>query len=40
MAFLVKGKAPEERKAKFDVFTVEGYFGGEQALPSLESMGY
>ncbi len=40
LAFLVKGKSPEERKGKFDVFTVNGYFGGEKALPSLKSMGY
>ncbi len=40
LAFLVKGKAPDVRKGKFDVFSIEGYFGGEQALPSLKSMGY
>ena len=40
LAFLVKGKAPAEKKGKWDVFEVVGYFGGEQALPSLQSLGY
>ncbi len=40
MAFIVKGKAPEEMKDKNDVWKVEGYFGGDSALPSLESLGY
>lgn len=40
LAYFVKGKAPAEKKNEWDLFTVEGYFGGEQALPSLESLGY
>ena len=40
LAFLVKGKAPDQKHGKFDVFTIEGYFGGDQALPSLQMMGY
>jgi len=40
LAFLVKGKAPSERHGKFDVFTVEGFYGGDEALPSLKIMGY
>ena len=40
LAFLVKGKAPEEKKDKWDVFKVVGYFGGDEALPSLKSLGY
>jgi len=40
LAFLVKGKAPSEKKGKWDVFKVVGYFGGEDPLPSLKSLGY
>ncbi|GAB4374579.1 MAG: urea ABC transporter substrate-binding protein [Spirochaetales bacterium] len=40
LAFLVKGKPVSERKDKWDVFEVQGSFGGEEALPSLESLGY
>jgi ABC-type branched-subunit amino acid transport system substrate-binding protein len=40
LAFMVKGKAPSEMKDKNDFFKVEGYFGGESAMPSLESLGY
>ena len=40
LAFLVRGKGPGEKKNKWDVFKVEGFFGGEQALPSLKSLGY
>ncbi len=39
-AFLVKGKEPKEKKGKWDLFKVEGYFGGEPALPSLKSLGF
>jgi len=39
-AFLVKGKGSKERKGKWDLFKVEGYFGGESALPSLKMLGY
>jgi ABC-type branched-subunit amino acid transport system substrate-binding protein len=40
LAFLVKGKAPSARKDKWDVFEVQGSFGGDEALPSLQSLGY
>ena len=40
LAFLVKGKAPAEKKGKWDLFKVEGYMGGDSALPSLKSLGY
>ncbi len=40
LAFMVKGKAPDQKKNKFDLFTVEGTFGGDQALPPLKMMGY
>lgn len=39
-AFLVKGKDPKEKKGKWDLFKVEGYFGGESALPPLKLLGY
>jgi branched-chain amino acid transport system substrate-binding protein len=38
--FLVKGKGPSEKKDKADLFKVEGYFGGESALPPLKLLGY
>lgn len=40
MAFLVHGKASDEKKNKSDLFDVVGYFGGEESLPSLKSLGY
>lgn len=40
LAYIVKGKSPEEMKNEFDVWKVEGFFGGNSALPSLESLGY
>ncbi len=40
LAFLVKGKAPAEKKDKWDVFKVEGYYGGESVLPPLKLLGY
>jgi len=40
LAFLVKGKDAGEKHGKYDVFTIKGFFGGEEALPSLELMGY
>jgi len=39
-AFLVKGKGPKEKKNKWDLFTVEGYFGGESTVPPLKMLGY
>ena len=39
-AFLVKGKAPAERKNEWDLFTVIGSQGGESVLPTLKSLGY
>jgi branched-chain amino acid transport system substrate-binding protein len=39
-AFLVKGKDPKEKKGKWDLFKVEGYFGGEAGLPPLKLLGY
>jgi len=39
-AFLVKGKDPKEKKGKWDLFKVEGHFGGESALPPLKMLGY
>jgi hypothetical protein len=39
-AFVVKGKGSGEKKGKWDLFKVEGYFGGESALPSLKMLGY
>jgi len=38
--FLVKGKAPEEKKSEWDLFHVIGYQGGEAVMPTLESLGY
>ncbi|MDC7227666.1 MAG: ABC transporter substrate-binding protein [Spirochaetales bacterium] len=40
LAFIVKGKAPEEMSSDDDFWHVEGYFGGDSAMPSLESLGY
>ena len=40
LAFMVEGKSPEEKKSKWDSFKVQGFFGGDAALPSLESLGY
>jgi branched-chain amino acid transport system substrate-binding protein len=40
LAFMVKGKSAQESTGEWDVFTVEGYFGGEAALPPLEMLGY
>jgi branched-chain amino acid transport system substrate-binding protein len=39
-AFVVKGKEPKERKGKWDLFKVEGYFGGDAALPPLKMLGF
>ena len=39
-AFLVRGKAPAEKKSKWDLFKVEGSFGGQSALPPLKLLGY
>lgn len=40
LAFLVKGKPASQKKDKYDVFTVEGAYGGDKALPSLKMLGY
>ncbi|HAK47543.1 MAG TPA: hypothetical protein DCO79_16680 [Spirochaeta sp.] len=40
LAFIVKGKTPEEMSSEDDFWSVEGYFGGDSAMPSLESLGY
>jgi len=39
-AFVVKGKDPKEKKGKWDLFKVEGYFGGDAALPPLKMLGF
>jgi branched-chain amino acid transport system substrate-binding protein len=39
-AFVVKGKEPKEKKTKWDLFKVEGYFGGDAALPPLKMLGF
>ncbi len=39
-AFLVRGKGPSEQKNEWDLFSVEGYMGGEAVMPSLKSLGY
>jgi len=39
-AFLLKGKAPEERTGKYDFFHVVRSFGGEEVLPPLSMMGF
>lgn len=40
LAFLVKGKKPEEKKEKWDVYKVLGVYGGDKALPALKDLGY
>jgi len=40
LAYIVRGKSPSERSGKWDVFKVEGYYGGASALPPLEMLGY
>jgi branched-chain amino acid transport system substrate-binding protein len=39
-AFVVKGKDPKEKKGKWDLFKVEGFFGGDVALPPLKLLGF
>ncbi len=39
-AFLVKGKGAPEQKNEWDLFTVMGSLGGEQVMPTLQSLGY
>jgi ABC-type branched-subunit amino acid transport system substrate-binding protein len=39
-AFLVKGKGPGEQTNEWDLFTVLGSMGGEQVMPTLNSLGY
>ena len=39
-AFLVKGKGPAEQRGEWDLFTVMGSMGGEEVMPTLQSLGY
>ena len=39
-AFLVRGKGPQEQKHEWDLFSVEGYQGGDSVMPTLQSLGY
>jgi ABC-type branched-subunit amino acid transport system substrate-binding protein len=39
-AFVVKGKEAKEKKGKWDLFKVEGFFGGDPALPPLKMLGF
>ncbi|MBA7529961.1 hypothetical protein ES705_22163 [subsurface metagenome] len=39
-AFVVKGKAPDERKGEWDLVKILGAYSGEDYLPSLEKLGY
>jgi ABC-type branched-subunit amino acid transport system substrate-binding protein len=39
-AFLVKGKGAGEQKNEWDLFTVMGSLGGDQVMPTLQSLGY
>jgi len=39
-AFLVRGKAPNERTGDWDLFHIIGYQGGEAVLPPLKLLGY
>ncbi len=39
-AFLVKGKGPKEMKNDWDLFSVEGYQGGDSVMPTPASLGY
>jgi hypothetical protein len=38
--FLVRGKGPDEQSSEWDLFSIEGYQGGEEVMPTLESLGY
>ena len=38
--FLVKGKGAAEQTSEWDLFSIEGYQGGEDVMPTLESLGY
>ena len=40
LAFFVKGKPASAKKNKYDVFEVLGAYGGDKALPPLQSLGY
>jgi branched-chain amino acid transport system substrate-binding protein len=40
LAFFVKGKAASQKKNKYDVFEVLGAYGGDKALPPLNTLGY
>jgi len=39
-AFLVKGKGAGEQKNEWDLFTVMGSLGGDEVMPTLQSLGY
>jgi ABC-type branched-subunit amino acid transport system substrate-binding protein len=39
-AFLVKGKGPAEQRGEWDLFSVMGSMGGEEVMPTLQSLGY
>ena len=39
-AFLVKGKGAGEQKHEWDLFTVSGSLGGDEVMPTLQSLGY
>jgi len=39
-AFVLRGKAPADKKGEWDFFDVIGSAGGEEVLPSLKNMGY
>ncbi len=39
-AFVVVGKAPEERKGEWDMFKIVGWYGGAEYLYPLEKLGY
>jgi branched-chain amino acid transport system substrate-binding protein len=40
MCFLLRGKAASEKRNEWDYFEVVEAYGGDEALPSLASMGY
>jgi branched-chain amino acid transport system substrate-binding protein len=39
-AFLVKGKGPDEQRGEWDLFSVMGSMGGDEVMPTLQSLGY
>jgi len=38
--FVVRGKDPSERSGLYDLYKVVGYYGGEEIMPTLSSLGY